>query len=95
MPRQRAKGTEPLQLAKSRAARAGHTAVSAWARWAQLRLHGDGLDADRHEPVGHPFNVAGEGLERLDRLVAQLRRNGNDMESRSDVDARRAVMNDR
>jgi hypothetical protein len=43
-------------------------------------FHGHRLDAERGEPVGHAFNVAGEGLERLHWLVAQLGRNTDNME---------------
>ena len=52
-------------------------------------------DADRHEPIRHAFNVTGERLKRLDRLIAQIRRDRDDMKSRTDVDPGRSVMNDR
>jgi len=57
-------------------------------------LHGHGLDAQRYEPVRHPLNIAGEGLERLHRLVAQLGRHANNVEPRADVDTGSTVMDD-
>ena len=40
-------------------------------------------------------NITGEGLKRLHRFVAEICAHRNDMKSRSNVDARRTVMDDR
>ena len=57
-------------------------------------LHGHGLDAQRQSQSAIRCKITGEGLERLHRFVAELRRNGNDMESRANIDAGRAVVDD-
>jgi hypothetical protein len=57
-------------------------------------LHRHGLDPERYEPVGHTVEVGREGLESLYRLIAQVWWYRNDMESGSNVDGCRPVVDD-
>lgn len=47
------------------------------------------------EPVGHALQIAGECLERLYRLIAQIRADSGNMESRADIDTGGKRMNNR
>lgn len=58
-------------------------------------LHGGGLDTDRHEPVRHPLDIAGERLEGLYCVSAQIWWYPHHMEPGANVDTSSTVMNDR
>jgi hypothetical protein len=56
------------------------------------RLHGDGLDPARLEPVGEPVQLAGDGAEGPHRLRVTLRIDGRHMHRGTDIDGRRVGM---
>jgi len=59
------------------------------------RFHHDRFRSGCNQPIGHAFQITGKSLKRLDWFVAQIRADGGDVESCTDIDAGREWMNDR
>jgi hypothetical protein len=59
------------------------------------RFHHDRFSASCDEPIGHALQITGKCLECLHRLIAQIGTDGDDMESRANIDTGGERLNDR